>query len=75
MRHGKRIQIRIRRPVPGGRRRQTKTTSAAVASALAVALLAAQITMPKVAGADTLVPKTPIQHLVVIYQENRYFDH
>jgi phospholipase C len=75
MRHAKRTQIRIRRPLPGGRGRPARTTSASVAGALAVALLAAQLTLPSVAEADAVVPKTPIQHLVVIYQENRSFDH
>ncbi len=75
MRHEKRIQIRIRRPVPGGRGGQTRIASASVASVLAVALLATQAALPSAAGADTIVPQTPIHHLVVIFQENRSFDH
>jgi phospholipase C len=74
--HGScRTQIRVRRPLPGGRGRPARTMSAGIAAALAVALLAAQLTLPTAAQADTVVPNTPIQHLVVIYQENRSFDH
>ncbi|MDP9223264.1 MAG: hypothetical protein M3P18_05315, partial [Actinomycetota bacterium] len=70
-----RIQIRVR-PRPGGRggRPRRRAGRGAVAAAVIVAILTAQLTLAAQAGAEAS-PKTPIQHLVVIFQENVSFDH
>jgi phospholipase C len=75
MRDSARIQTRIRRPMPGGRGGPAKVMSASVATVLAASLLAAQLTLPAAAQAGSPATNTPIKHLVVIYQENRSFDH
>ncbi len=54
----------------------TAALLAVTATAISTApVIAGKAAAPVAGSADTLTTKTPIKHLVVVFQENRSFDH